>query len=56
MWPSGNVENDSMAALAQAGRYCYRLIFQDPPMRGSIGAARSASPNSANSQFFINFG
>jgi peptidylprolyl isomerase len=27
-----------------------------PHARGSIGAARSASPNSANSQFFINFG
>ena len=26
-----------------------------PHDRGSIGAARSASPNSANSQFFINF-
>jgi peptidylprolyl isomerase len=26
-----------------------------PHARGSIGAARSASPNSANSQFFINF-
>jgi len=27
-----------------------------PHARGSIGAARSASPDSANSQFFINFG
>ena len=27
-----------------------------PHDRGSIGAARSQSPNSANSQFFINFG
>ncbi len=27
-----------------------------PHDRGSIGAARSSSPNSANSQFFINFG
>ena len=27
-----------------------------PHARGSIGAARSANPNSANSQFFINFG
>jgi len=27
-----------------------------PHDRGTIGAARSASPNSANSQFFINFG
>lgn len=26
-----------------------------PHARGSIGAARSAQPNSANSQFFINF-
>ena len=26
-----------------------------PHERGSIGAARSSSPNSANSQFFINF-
>jgi peptidylprolyl isomerase len=26
-----------------------------PHARGSIGAARSSSPNSANSQFFINF-
>ncbi len=26
-----------------------------PHCRGSIGAARSANPNSANSQFFINF-
>ncbi|MDP1668816.1 peptidylprolyl isomerase [Phaeovulum sp.] len=26
-----------------------------PHSRGSIGAARSSSPNSANSQFFINF-
>ncbi len=26
-----------------------------PHARGSLGAARSASPNSANSQFFINF-
>ncbi|WIY24276.1 peptidylprolyl isomerase [Parasedimentitalea psychrophila] len=27
-----------------------------PHDRGTIGAARSANPNSANSQFFINFG
>ena len=27
-----------------------------PHDRGTLGAARSASPNSANSQFFINFG
>ncbi|MDB6453317.1 peptidylprolyl isomerase [Falsirhodobacter sp. 20TX0035] len=27
-----------------------------PHARGSLGAARSANPNSANSQFFINFG
>lgn len=27
-----------------------------PHARGSIGAARAASPDSANSQFFINFG
>ena len=27
-----------------------------PHARGSIGAARSANPDSANSQFFINFG
>ena len=27
-----------------------------PHARGTIGAARSANPNSANSQFFINFG
>ncbi len=27
-----------------------------PHARGSLGAARSASPDSANSQFFINFG
>jgi cyclophilin family peptidyl-prolyl cis-trans isomerase len=27
-----------------------------PHARGSIGAARSQNPNSANSQFFINFG
>ena len=27
-----------------------------PHERGTIGAARSASPDSANSQFFINFG
>ncbi len=26
-----------------------------PHARGSIGAARSSNPNSANSQFFINF-
>jgi len=26
-----------------------------PHARGSIGAARSANPNSANSQFFVNF-
>ena len=26
-----------------------------PHARGSLGAARSANPNSANSQFFINF-
>ena len=26
-----------------------------PHARGSIGAARSSSPDSANSQFFINF-
>jgi len=26
-----------------------------PHARGSIGAARSANPDSANSQFFINF-
>jgi len=27
-----------------------------PHDRGTLGAARSANPNSANSQFFINFG
>ncbi|WP_435168717.1 peptidylprolyl isomerase [Falsirhodobacter sp. 1013] len=27
-----------------------------PHARGSLGAARSSNPNSANSQFFINFG
>jgi peptidylprolyl isomerase len=27
-----------------------------PHDRGSVGAARSSNPNSANSQFFINFG
>jgi cyclophilin family peptidyl-prolyl cis-trans isomerase len=27
-----------------------------PHARGSLGAARSQNPNSANSQFFINFG
>ena len=26
-----------------------------PHDRGTLGAARSANPNSANSQFFINF-
>ncbi|AML52410.1 MULTISPECIES: peptidylprolyl isomerase [Falsihalocynthiibacter] len=55
----GNMENDFN--LRRAGTGASEMpdvpaeFSKIPHARGSIGAARSANPNSANSQFFINF-
>ncbi|WP_380052790.1 peptidylprolyl isomerase [Falsihalocynthiibacter sp. SS001] len=55
----GNMENDFN--LGRAGTGGSELpdlpaeFSKIPHARGSLGAARSANPNSANSQFFINF-
>ena len=65
MAQTGDVENGNMASsgfnIRRAGTGGSEM--QDLPAefsklphdRGSIGAARSSNPNSANSQFFINF-
>ncbi|HCP81180.1 MAG TPA: peptidylprolyl isomerase [Octadecabacter sp.] len=56
---NGNMENDFNIGRAGTGGSDMPDLPAEfskiPHARGSIGAARSASPNSANSQFFINF-
>lgn len=55
----GNMENDYNPRGAGTGGSEHPDVPAEfskvPHARGSIGAARSANPNSANSQFFINF-
>ena len=55
----GNMEKDYNPRGAGTGGSEYPDVPAEfskvPHARGSIGAARSANPNSANSQFFINF-
>lgn len=55
----GNMENDFNIGRAGTGGSDMGDVPAEfskiPHARGSIGAARSANPNSANSQFFINF-
>mgnify|MGYP003662882784 FL=1 len=56
---NGNMEdNFNLRAAGTGGSDMPDLpaeFSEVPHARGSIGAARSANPNSANSQFFINF-
>ena len=56
---NGNMEKDFNLRRAGTGGSEYPDLTQEfsgiPHDRGTIGAARSANPNSANSQFFINF-
>ena len=65
MAQTGDVKNGNMEAdfdLRMAGTGSSELpnlkaeFSGIPHDRGTIGAARSANPDSANSQFFINFG
>ncbi|MGC1495636.1 MAG: peptidylprolyl isomerase [Sulfitobacter sp.] len=55
----GNMENDFNLRMAGTGGSDLGNVPAEfskiPHARGSIGAARSANPDSANSQFFINF-
>lgn len=55
----GNMENDFNLSRAGTGGSDLGNVPAEfskiPHARGSIGAARSATPDSANSQFFINF-
>lgn len=55
----GNMENDFNLRRAGTGGSDMGDVPAEfskiPHARGSIGAARSANPDSANSQFFINF-
>jgi len=55
----GNKENDYNPGRAGTGGSDMDDLPAEfskvPHARGSLGAARSANPNSANSQFFINF-
>ncbi|MBM1631780.1 peptidylprolyl isomerase [Sulfitobacter mediterraneus] len=55
----GNIEKDFNLRLAGTGGSDLGNVPAEfskvPHARGSIGAARSANPDSANSQFFINF-
>ncbi len=57
---NGNMENNFNLGRAGTGGSDMPDVPAEfskvPHARGSIGAARSANPNSANSQFFINFG
>ena len=65
MAQTGDVENGNMSSgsfnIRRAGTGGSELpdlpaeFSKLPHDRGSIGAARSSNPNSANSQFFINF-
>ena len=56
---NGNMENGFNLRRAGTGGSEHADLPAEfsklPHDRGSIGAARSSSPNSANSQFFINF-
>lgn len=56
---NGNMENNFDLRRAGTGGSEHPDVPAEfskiPHARGSIGAARSANPNSANSQFFINF-
>ena len=56
---NGNMENNFNLRRAGTGGSDHPDLPAEfskvPHERGSIGAARSSSPNSANSQFFINF-
>ncbi|SFS08249.1 peptidylprolyl isomerase [Yoonia litorea] len=55
----GNMENDFNLGRAGTGGSDLPDLPAEfsriPHARGTLGAARSANPNSANSQFFINF-
>ncbi len=57
---NGNMENDFNLRAAGTGGSDKPDVPAEfskvPHAKGSIGAARSQSPDSANSQFFINFG
>ena len=56
---NGNMEKDFNIRRAGTGGSDMPALPAEfsklPHARGSIGAARSSNPNSANSQFFINF-
>ncbi|SPH20910.1 Peptidyl-prolyl cis-trans isomerase A [Ascidiaceihabitans donghaensis] len=56
---NGNMEQDFNIRMAGTGGSEHPDLPAEfsklPHCRGSIGAARSANPDSANSQFFINF-
>lgn len=56
---NGNMESDFNIGRAGTGGSDHPDVPAEfskiPHARGSIGAARSANPDSANSQFFINF-
>ena len=56
---NGNMENNFNLRRAGTGGSEHPDLPAEfsklPHARGSIGAARSSNPNSANSQFFINF-
>ncbi|MEP1520065.1 peptidylprolyl isomerase [Ascidiaceihabitans sp.] len=56
---NGNMEQDFNIRMAGTGGSDHPDLPAEfsklPHCRGSIGAARSANPDSANSQFFINF-
>ena len=55
----GNMENDFDIGMAGRGGSELPNVAQEfsgiPHDRGTLGAARSQNPDSANSQFFINF-
>ncbi|EET46210.1 peptidylprolyl isomerase [Thalassobium sp. R2A62] len=57
---NGNMENDFNIRMAGTGGSDMADLPAEfskvPHARGSLGAARSQNPDSANSQFFINFG
>ena len=57
---NGNAENGYNARMAGTGGSDLPDLPAEfsklPHDRGTLGAARSSNPNSANSQFFINFG
>lgn len=56
---NGNMEKDYNASLCGTGGSDLPNVKAEfsriPHDRGSLGAARSSNPDSANSQFFINF-